>query len=982
MRIQPVVRTAVALALSLTAASLIAQQGSAELRGRVTDEQGAALPGATIVIKHQDSGIYRQSNSTADGSYYMAGVTPGPYELTVELTGFKRVSRRDVKLEVGKTSTIDLAMQVGGISEELTVTAESPIVDITSKEVGGHIKDRELTDLPSINRNYIGFIGLLPGVIPNISTESFGSDSVSVNGQDSRNNNYLLDGGNNNDDVIGQRAGTQARTPLEAIQEFQVLTNQYDAEFGKTTGAIVNAITKQGTNSFHGSAFAFIQDASLTEKNYFVDKNNLAKPDTKFQQYGFTLGGPVIRDKAHFFVSLERVIEDLAQDIAIPARPDLNASPIRETRVWNSLVRFDHQINADHTWSVRWLRESSPQFNQIIPVVNPIAGVTGTFPVTLEAAREEDDLDQTVAASLNSVLGNTRVNTLRFAWTQEDVSFATPNFNSNGRHQDELLPSLLYKTYFTQQNNTAQARVNDGWQFDDTFSWFIPGSRGDHNVRVGFQYQRSTNKATAQDNWNGTFSIPSDLTFDAANFSTYPERLSIRVPGESLTDMKADYFGAFLQDKWQINRRLTLSLGLRYDLEKIPIQELDNPEFSSPGDYPVDGNNIAPRVGFAWDMKGDGQTVVRGGYGRFYDKTHYELITGIITAGVFSDSFVVNFPANAADPGPSQGQRPTNPMLVDGPTVNRALLDAQFPPGTKQKNTGTVFLDSPDRVIPYTDQFTIGFEKALFRNFSLGVDYVHAAGRSQFMSLEKNPGVRVDTTRTGRVVRVDPNFTASVLQRINVGEIDYDALLVGVERRWADNYRFRVSYTLGKSRGNTSGNGIPVSNLQFLGDMNLDANQGPTDVDRRHNLVLSGAVIVPKTGGLTVSTVARFLSGTAFTIQDQNSDPDQNGILFDPLPSGSYSGTGSDDAITVDNAGGRNGAYGPSFFQWDMRLGYQLRLRGASRVELFGECFNLTNRANFDNPSGDRRLSTFLVVTALRPGGVPRTFQLGARVVF
>ncbi len=981
MRIQAVVRAALAFALSLAATSLVAQQGSAELRGRVSDEQGAALPGATVVIKHQESGIYRQANTTTDGSYYMAGVTPGPYELTVELTGFKRVSRRDVRLEVGKTTTIDLALQVGGLQEELTVTAESPIVDITSKEVGGHITDRELTDLPSINRNYIGFIGLLPGVIPNISTESFGSDSVSVNGQDSRNNNYLLDGGNNNDDVIGQRAGTQARTPLEAIQEFQVLTNQYDAEFGRTTGAIVNAITKQGTNSFHGSAFAFVQDASLSEKNYFVAKNNLPKPDTTFQQYGFTLGGPVIRDKAHFFVSVERVIEDLGQDIAIPARPDLNAAPVRETRVWNTLVRFDHQINADHTWSVRWLRESSPQFNQIIPVVNPIAGVTGTFPVTLDAAREEDDLDQTVAASLNSVLGNTRVNTLRFAWTQEDVSFGTPNFNSNGRHQDQLLPSLLYRTYYDQQNSVAQARVNDGWQVEDTFSWFIPGSRGDHNLRVGIQYQRSTNKATTQDNWNGTFSIPSDRAFTPGDFSTYPERLSIRVPGESLTDMKADYFGAFIQDKWQLSRRLTLSLGLRYDLEKIPIEELDNPEFSDPNDYPVDGNNIAPRVGFAWDMKGDGQTVVRGGYGRFYDKTHYELITGIITAGVFSNSFVVNFPANAADPGPSQGRAPTDPMLVDGPTVNRALLNQMFPPGTKTKNTGTVLLDSPDRVIPYTDQFTVGFEKALFRNFSLGVDYVHAAGRSQFMSLEKNPGVRVDTSRTGRVVRVDPSFTASVLQRINVGEIDYDALLVGLERRWANNYRFRVSYTLGKSRGNTSGNGIPISNLQFLNDMNLDANEGPTDVDRRHNLVLSGALIVPKTGGLTVSTVARYLSGTAFTIQDQSSDPDQNGILFDPLPAGTYSGTG-DDAITVENAGGRNGAYGPSFFQWDMRLGYQLRLRGTSRVELFGECFNLTNRANFDNPSGDRRLATFLVVTALRPGGVPRTFQLGARFVF
>jgi hypothetical protein len=973
MRIQPIARALFALALSMTAASALAQQGSAELRGRVTDEQGAALPAVSLVIRHQQSGIFRQASTTADGSYYLAGVLPGTYELTAELTGFKRVSRRDVRLEVGKTSTIDVSLQVGGMTEELTVTAESPIVDITSKEVGGNISDRELTDLPSITRNYVGFIGLLPGVIPNISTESFGSDSVSVNGQDARNNNYLLDGGNNNDDVIGQRAGTQARTPLEAIQEFQVLTNQFDAEFGRTTGAVVNAITKQGTNSFHGSAFAYIQDASLSQKNYFVEKNNLKKPETTLQQYGFTLGGPVIKDKAHFFVSLERVIEDLAQDIAIPSRPDLNAAPVRETRVWNTLVRFDHQINADHSWSVRWLREASPQFNQII---------AGATPVTEAASREEADVDQTVALSLNSVLGNTRVNTLRFAWTQEDVAFATAGFNGNGQHQDQLPPTLQYRTYLDQQNNVAQARVNNGWQAEDTFSWFIPGSKGDHNLRVGFQYQYSTNRQTAQDNWNGTFTLPSDTPFVAGNFSTYPERLSIRVPGESLLDMNAQYLGGFIQDKWQLNRRLTLSLGLRYDLEKIPIQELDNPEFSDLNDYPVDKNNFAPRIGFAWDMKGDGQTVVRGGYGRFYDKTHFELITAIMTAGVLSNSFTVNFPANAADPGPSQGRAPTNPYLVDGPTVNRQLLNAQFPSGSKTKNTGTVFFDNPDRVIPYTDQFTLGFERALRKNFSLGVDYVHASGRGQFMSLEQNPGVRVNTTRTGAIVRVNPNFTASVLQRINVGEIDYDALMLGLERRWANNYRFRVSYTLAKSRGNTSGNGIPASNLQFLDDMNLDLNQGPTDVDRRNNLVVSGSVIVPKTGGLTIGTVLRYLSGTAFTIQDTNVDPDQNGILFDPLPSGSYSGTASSDAITVDSAGGRNGAYGPSFFQWDMRLAYQFKIRSTSRIELIGECFNLTNRANFDNPTGDRRSTNFLVLTALRAGAAPRTFQLGARFVF
>ena len=274
-----------------------------------------------------------------------------------------------------------MKLELGGLSEKRD--GERPRrrwSTSTSKEVGGNITGRELVELPSINRNYIGFVGLLPGIVPNISTESFGSDSVNVNGQDSRNNNYSLDGASNNDDVIGQRAGTQARTPLESIQEFQVLTNQFDAEFGRTTGAVINAVTKQGTNRFRGSAFGYFQDASLTAESYFVKKNNLAKPETKQWQLGGTVGGPVVRDKAHFFFSLERVLIDDDRAINIPARPDLNQPATTETRVWNTLIRFDHQINANHTWAVRWLRESSPQFNQLIGTRDAGGGPRGKRP--------------------------------------------------------------------------------------------------------------------------------------------------------------------------------------------------------------------------------------------------------------------------------------------------------------------------------------------------------------------------------------------------------------------------------------------------------------------------------------------------------------------------------------------------------------------------------------------------------------------------
>src|SRR3954464_11447807 len=290
----------------LIAMSASAQQGTTELRGRVIDPQGAVLPGVNVVVRNQDTGMFRETVSGQDGSFIASGLVPGTYQVNAELQGFKKFERKDLRLEVGKTSSIDVSMSVGTIEETVTVTSESPLVDVTSKEIGGNITSETLVKLPSVNGNFVGFVGLLPGIVPSISTESFGSDSISVNGQDPRNNNYMLDGGNNNDDVIGQRAGTQARTPIEAIQEFQVITGQYDAQYGRTSGAVVNAVTKSGTNNFKGVAFGFGQNASLTEKDFFAKQNNTAKPDTKYDRRGGTVGGPIVRDKLHYFASLER----------------------------------------------------------------------------------------------------------------------------------------------------------------------------------------------------------------------------------------------------------------------------------------------------------------------------------------------------------------------------------------------------------------------------------------------------------------------------------------------------------------------------------------------------------------------------------------------------------------------------------------------------------------------------------------------------
>jgi outer membrane receptor protein involved in Fe transport len=963
-----------ACVLALAASTAHAQQGTASIRGTVTDEQGAVLPGVTVVATEEDTGNFREASSNADGSYFLSGIRPGRYKVSAELTGFKAFTIEGMVVGVGQTQAVDVRLAVGGITEAVTVTGQSPLLDLTSKEVGGNITSRDLVDLPSVNRNFVGFVGLLPGIVANISNESFGSDSVSVNGQDSRYNNYLLDGANNNDDVIGQRAGTQARTPIESIQEFQVLTGQFDAEYGRTTGAVINAVTKQGTNQFRGSAFGFFQDASLTKRDYFAEKGNLAKPDTKQQQFGGTLGGPILKSKAHFFVSLERVLIDDGVTINVPARPDLNDTTTEKTRVWNTVTRFDNQLNANHTWGVRWLRESSPQFNQIIG--------TAARAATLAAAREEADVDQTVVGTLSSVLGNNRVNTMRVAFTREDVAFANPGFNGNGQNQAALPPTLDYLTYTAQQSNVAQARINNAYQIEDTFAWYVPGKRGDHDIKVGIQYQYSSQRFTNQGNLNGTFTFAGDAPFNPADPRTYPERLAIRVPGGNTFYQGGHNVSGFMQDKWRVNPRLTLSLGARYDLDINPLRAADNDLFSNPSDYPVDKNNIGPRVGFSYRLTSDDRTLLRGGYGTFYNSTRIGQVSGFITGGVFSDSFTANFPANAADAGPSNGRLPTDPLLAGGPTINAALVASLFPPGSRVKNTGTVQLDNPDRRTPYVHQASVGLERQLGTSLAVTADYIHSSTRGQLMTKDLNPGLRDTTARTSTLRRIDPRFTAAVNTQVNAGDTEYDALQLSVEKRMSHNFSTRVSYTLSYGRGNTTGAGdAAVSGFQLLDDLRLDLNQGPLDTDRRHNLVVSGTLQVPRTGGLTFSWIARALSGLPFTIVDSTTDPDRNGQFAEPLPSGSYFGTG-DDSVTVDFDSKRNGARGPGFFQLDLRAGYRLRLGGVRTLDIFGEAFNATNRANFAVPTGDRRSTNFLRLVSLESGGLPTTGQIGVRLGF
>ena len=999
------------------AAAALAQQGVSDIGGKVTDQQGGALPGVTLVFTNEDTGIVREVTTTADGSYFVAQLIPGRYRINAQLEGFKTLDRRGVTTTVGVTTSLDLTLEVGGVAETVTVSAEATLIDTTSAEIGGHISAAELAELPAGVRSYMAFVGTVPGAIF-VPATGFLNETMAANGQPQAANNVSMDGATNVDDLRGTGPGGQARVPNEALQEVQVITNQFDAEYGRASGAVINAVTKSGTNLFSGAAFAFFTDRSVIAKDYFARVNKLPKPEVGKDEWGGTIGGPVLRNKLFFFATLERIIQNRNQRGTFPSRPEFNFSNASEESAWTTMWRIDHQLNPSHTWAFRWLRELGPQFNR-----------ARTGRDTRGSDGDETDLDETLVGTLTSVVSNTKVNTVRYGLTRERTVHANALWRAldpgyarcvscgpnAGDGQVTLPPRLDYLSLLINPV-TMDYSLDDAHSLENTFSWFIPDKVGRHDTKFGAKY---THIWISNPNWanmNGTYVFGHDLAFNAADPRTYPERLRIRVPGPLEYEMISHTYELYAQDKWQVTPGLTFSLGVRYDLEVTPIDEADNPLFRDPTRYPVDRNNLAPRLGVIWNPDGEGRSVVRGGYGIFYDRTQLQAIDDILFATKYSRSFTADFPQDNPDTSWARGQFPAEAVL-NTPSVTeltpavRAYINSLYPPGSVRRNNGEVYFDDPDRKQPKFHQTSIGYERELLPGVSASADYIHMVGRDMFLNPNLNIVHRLNTSRTGPIQRLDPfgvlnrslapgegpYLGAVSLRTTKYGYTYYDALNVSVEKRYANNWNIRGAYSLGYSRGTASGqNDIPL--FQVGSNLNLKAFEAPQNTDRRHTAAISGRMEIPKTGGVSVSGTLRLLSGQPFTIHDTTFDLDQNGIPVDPLPAGTYNPfpeAGEHVLKNVKNKGGRNGAVGPGFQQLDLRFGYRLRVGGRRTFDVFSEVFNATNHANFTNgpsPAGTnntpsmgdmRNRANFLRLTELvAVTGLPRQFQLGLRLGF
>ena len=742
------------------AAPAPAQVGRTELRGSVTDETGGALPGVTVFIQNEADGTFREVITGGDGSYFAAQLLPGTFSVTAALPGFTTFQTTGYALTVGQTVPLDIILGVGALEETVTVSGQAPLVDLTSAEVGGTLDSAELTEMPLQNRSAFAAISLLPG-IQFLPSASGGNDTIIANGQTAASSNLNVDGGYNSDSTSGGAGGSQVKVAIESVQEFQVVSGQFDAEFGRSSGAVINAVTKRGTNQWSGAGFSYSTNTAMTARNFFnqqqfEDDPSTEKPTNNKYEFGGVFGGPIVQDKAHFFVSLERRITNPARAVIFPDRgpglPALNWSQAENWEAWNTMYRVDHQVNGSNSWALRLMNETSPETNRY-----------GNR--TLTSGHDGWDDEHIWVGSYTSVIGNNVVNTVRITRSYENVGGGSPAWwaldgpNLRNGQMRNLTPGYEMDSFSDGIAPWAGGRIDSQWQYNNTTSWFVPDKMGDHDIKWGGTYHQAFIEDFRESYLGGQFHFNTDRPFDVNDYSTYPERLRIRVGKENgrQFDYPINTWEVFLQDKWTLNERWTVGLGVRWDAEMLNAEAIDNP-LMVPGTDPRDWNNISPRLSIAYDVTGDGRSVIRAGFGHFYDRTLFSGLDNVLQDPIYNDSFTANFPRGGGgqggqeDPGPRNNMPIQDPELAgslrigvaangecgpatarDGlthcPLVNHDFVQSIYPPGnTSRFNEGIVYVDNYRRKQPLFGQFTVGFEREVMPTLSVGIDYVNIMG--------------------------------------------------------------------------------------------------------------------------------------------------------------------------------------------------------------------------------------------------------------
>ena len=978
------------------AATAAAQGGRSEINGTIVDAQKAMLPGVTITAINQDTGLERVTVSSADGKFTIPTLLPGTYTIKAELQGFQVTNLSGIVVNVGQELTVNLTMQLAGVAETVTVTGQTPLVEATSSRIGTNVTSAEIDGLPSANRSQFSLMQTIPGLVPVLQVGSFEGGQFSANGQATTNNLFLVDGQNDNDSRRGGSQGTQARISLDSMSEYQVQTHQYAAEYGGSTGVVVNSVTKSGTNKMSGRVFEYYQSNKLQATNYFLKQAGEENPESGSNVYGGSLGGPIVKSKVFFFGNYEGTRSNQAANLNFPAAAAPLAVSYSTTTAFhgpNTFARFDYHPNGNNQVSFRWTREA---------IITERDSIEGDLAILAAARHENDSGDQVFSASWASVLNNHTTNELKIGHVRENLLQGPGQlFDSNwkfiGFHGIDPFDVGSRNSHPDYNagvwNSYAQDLIRD-ITFDDTLTWIKSGWGGEHTFKAGVAFSRNgaLPQGTAT-NFTGLFTFPTDAPFNAANPATYPYRFGVSMGQFEFTEIDHRSSG-YIQDKWQVNGRLTLNLGVRYDYQDMTKKTKDA---------------IGPRVGVAYDLNGNGKTLIRGGFGKVYQYQQLAILQALmqrqvlaptlaydttqVTSPAITGTFPVGPNANAtACLNPIAG--PTPGVAIISPACKAFLLTQRTGvlAGNVINSTTTGPLVDGDRRMAYTWAFSAGIKRELTSTMAASIDYVGNRGRDNTAVIDINEGPI--NPATGRITRLgvnvfDPNgalvpaaargatfvqFNQNRTKELGSAlNSKFDSLELGLEKRMSSRWAGRISYTLAHC--------YDVASIIVDSDPRLD--YGRCDRDNRQAFATSASVDLGKGfgGGIVFRAYSGYpineTVGTDVNGDGTSNDRPRKGVNdLVTLPSG-LPGTILSDTDSRGVAV-RNGIQGEKQVLLDGRIQYITRI-SRYQAGLFLEIYNLLDQANFGNPTGARNSVNFMKTIVAGQG---RTGQLGIRITF
>lgn len=982
------------LVLALSAITLAQSTTTGSIGGVITNPAKEVVAGATVTAKN--TGTSKEDTATTDdtGRFKVSNLQPGLYSITVNSAGFSPMTVENVTVEIGRETGLEIALSVGPVTGTVDVTAEAPAINTIQPDFSTNLNQTSINELPVNGRRWSNFAILTPGTVPD---GNFGL--ISFRGISGLLNNSTVDGGDNNQGFFSEERGrTRSAYSISqaAIREFQVNTSNFAAEYGRSAGGVINAVTKSGTNEFHGSAFLYARNnrwgarnpnTFITQLINGVPTRVALKPIDERYQFGGTIGGPIVKEKAFFFVSYDEQKRDFpgvavfstANYLNTVNRSNLTSRGLTNAQIdstlnyLNSLTgetprrgdqrlflpKFDWYLTPNHQFTATYnrLRWNSP------------AGVQTGATVTRSRTGFGDDFVEVDSLNLrlNSTLSPQLLNEFRFQWADElNSAFAQPPLPGEPTTANGFSPQITLTNGLTsgKANFLDRVALPDERRFQVADS--VTHTTGNHTFKFGVDINRvrdiDENLFTGAGAY--TYGNINDFIVDYVNFTSGGAlrtantacSTSTRIAGKCYTANYTQGFGPprfqfkttdwafFAQDEWRATPRLTLNLGLRWDYEQFPEPFLVNSALPQTANKPADKNNFGPRIGFAVDASGDGKTSLRGGYGIYYGRINGTIIiNSLINTGLTTGQSVSSVAATSS-------ASPIFPNIL-----------SSAPAGTAAVN---YFRDGFQNPLIHQGDFIV--EREVARNTVVSASYLFSFGKhlTTFVDINLNPPtgqgrVRIlDGPLAGNVwvfpyyrgSRPNTNF-GNILEIRDSVESKYHALVLQANRRLTNGLQFQTSYTLSRAQDNGGAQSSATFTPGFsalFDPFDPAADDGLSPFDRRHKFVASvvyntdfkglsgaGAAIL---NGWTIAPVVNMFSGFRYTPLTNSFSTSS---VFGASPAGGVNGSnGSLRFALLPN----NFFHAPSIKYVDLRLSRRITLKENYKLELLAEGFNIFNR--------------------------------------